>query len=116
MNPFHPKRTTKEGPETKIKMSIKAKLQALDWAVIITHGNQFQMGLPDLYCAHRTFGARWVEVKNPESYAFTEAQMEVFPLLSSKQIGIWILVSDSKEELEKLFKPPNWYQYLSIMK
>ena len=117
MNPFMPKRKTPEGPESKIKFSIKAKLQALDWAVIVTHGNEYQMGLPDLYCAHRTFGARWIEVKNPDSYKFTDAQMEVFPLLTSKGIGIWVLTADTDEEIKKIIAiPPNWYQYLPIMR
>ncbi len=74
------------------------------------------MGLPDLYCAHSVFGTRWIEVKNPLSYSFTKAQMEVFPMLTSKGVGIWILVAATDEEIKKLLQPANWWQYLSIMK
>ena len=116
MDPLSPVRTRKSGPEAMIQDKLMKKLKSFDWLVIATYGNEYQMGFPDLYCAHLKYATRWIEVKNPTAYSFTKAQMEVFPALSSKGVGIWILTSDSDEEIRKLFKPANWYQYLSIMK
>lgn len=116
MDPLKPRKYRKSGPEAAIQDKLMRRLKSFDWLCIATHGNEYQMGFPDLYCAHKLYGTRWVEVKNPLSYSFTPAQREVFPALSSKGVGIWILVADTDEELRKLMKPANWYHYLSIMK
>ena len=84
--------------------------------MIPTHGNEFQMGLPDLYCAHSLYGQRWIEVKNPLAYSFTKAQLEIFPAMQSKGISIWILTSAEPSEFKKLMEPPNWYVYLPVMR
>ncbi len=112
MEPTQIHKYKKSGPEKIIEDGLKAYLKALDWLVIKTHGNEFQMGLPDLYCAHYTLGQRWIEVKNPEKYSFTPAQMEVFPAMQSKGIGIWILTAYDKYEYDKLFQPYNWHRFL----
>lgn len=111
MDPFKPKQTKKNGPEAIIQEAIIKKLRSWEWLVIPTHGNLYQMGLPDLYCAHSKHGTRWIEVKNPKAYSFTPAQCEVFPKLHAQNVGIWILVSDSDLELSKIFSPANWYVY-----
>jgi hypothetical protein len=80
--------------------------------VEITHGNLYQAGLPDLYCAHARHGSRWIEVKNPKSYKFTAAQKKKFPIFESHGVGIWVLTSSTEEEFLKLFKPPNWREFL----
>jgi hypothetical protein len=81
-----------------------------------THGNMYQSGFPDLYCCHARYGARWVEVKMSTGYAFTPAQLEMFPQISGKNIGIWVLTAATEEQYSLLFKPPNWHMFLSIMK
>lgn len=111
MDAFNTRKTKLSGPEAIIEKAIMKRLKELDWLVIQTHGNAYQMGLPDLYAAHNKYGARWIEVKNPENYSFTAAQIQVFPALFAKNIGIWILFSDIDDEIGKLFGPPNWYQY-----
>jgi hypothetical protein len=79
-----------------------------------THGNIYQFGFPDLFATHRKFGARWIEVKNPLSYAFTPAQLEVFPKFVAFGTGVWILVAATEYEYKKLFQPCNWYEYLKF--
>ena len=106
------KKYKKAGPEAKLQENLVAYLRRRDWLVIETHGNLFQMGLPDLYAAHYTLGTRWVEVKNPEAYHFTPAQLQVFPQLQSKGIGIWILCYCDSYEYAKLFQPANWHTFL----
>ena len=110
MNPktFAPKK----GPEYYIQQKIIAKLRMLGWFVKSTHGNMFQSGFPDLFCCHTRYGQRWVEVKNPEAYSFTPAQLEDFPKFCANGSGIWVLTSDSDVEINKLFKSPNWIFYL----
>jgi hypothetical protein len=117
--PTAKKRGPKTGvkqPEAIIQDSITAMLKIKDWGVFSTHGNIYQMGFPDLYCIHKRFGTRWVEVKNPIGYRFTPAQMDVFPEFSAKGVGIWILTAASEYEYQKLFKPANWWTFLSVMK
>lgn len=104
----------RKGPEAIIQQDIIRYLRAREWFVKSTHGNEFQSGFPDLFCYHRSYGLRWVEVKNPEKYSFTNAQMECFPQFAAVQCGIWILVAANEVEYKKLFGPANWYQYLGI--
>lgn len=107
---------SRDGPEKIIRDAIKKKLMSYGWHVYVTHGNEYQSGFPDLYCIHKRYGSRWVEVKNPKSYQFTKAQMETFPEFTSCNIGVWILTSDDEQELDKLFQPPNWWSFLSVSK
>ena len=111
-------RNTRIGPERIIQDKIIAKLRMLQWSVRETHGNLYQWGFPDLYCAHRQYGTRWVEVKDParRGNVFTEAQMEYFMELGSKGVGVWVLTSDHNEEIAKLHKEHNWYHYLQVMR
>ncbi len=115
MQPFKPK-GSKVGPEKLIQDALIDLLKIKDWMVKSTHGNIYQFGFPDLYCAHARYGSRWIEVKNPLKYAFTAAQLEDFPMFASKGIGIWVLTAATEYEYQKLFGPANWHTFLSIMK
>lgn len=106
----------KRGPERIIQDDLIAFLRLRGWVVRETHGNLYQNGFPDLYCAHSSYGARWIEVKNPASYQFEASQLEFFPQLYSVGVGVWVLVAATEEEYKKLFKPCNWWQYLSCAK
>jgi len=104
----------KRGPERIIQDNLIVYLRGREWFVKETHGNMYQSGFPDLYTYHRSYGQRWIEVKNAESYSFTPAQLEDFPKFSAAACGIWILTAATHEEYQKLFKPANWHIYLSI--
>lgn len=110
-----PKIKEAKGPERIIQDALIDFLKKRDWHVMETHGNLFQKGFPDLYCTHYKHRQRWIEVKNPENYAFTNAQLEHFPIIN-RVAGIWILTAATEEEYQKLFSPPNWYKFLEIMK
>lgn len=99
------------GPERIIQDAIMDFLKIRDWYVMETHGNMFQRGFPDLYATHSMYGGRWIEVKDPEGFSFTAAQLECFPKMGANGTGIWVLVAASQHEYEKLFKPPNFWQY-----
>ena len=101
-------------PETIIQNKIMDLLKTKDWFVKHTHGNAFQAGFPDLYAAHRIYGTRWIEVKNPTGYAFTPAQLDTFPMFAAKGVGIWVLTAATELEYLKLFKPPNWGTFLKF--
>lgn len=111
MDPLNPRRTRKSGPEAAIQERIVKRLKELDWYVMATHGNSYQSGFPDLYIAHKSYGSKWVEVKNALNYSFTAAQYETFPALHSKGVGIWILVDSTDAEISKLYQPANWHYY-----
>ncbi len=103
-------------PETILQGKIVNFLKIRDWSVFPTHGSMYQYGFPDLYCIHRRYGTRWIEVKMPDKYSFTPAQMDTFPEFTSKGVGIWILNAATETQYKWLFKPPNWHMFLSIMK
>jgi hypothetical protein len=102
----------RDNPEAVIQKAIIKELRYREWDVMETHGNEFQKGFPDLWCMHRIYGGRWVEVKNPLAYSFTSAQKTWFPRFESNGIGIWILVSANPSEIQKLWtEKANWRTY-----
>lgn len=113
-------RTTKfrkhgsKGPEAIIQKKIIDRLRKENWFVLVTHGNMYQSGFPDLFATHTRYGHRWIEVKLPEMKGsrFTPAQIETFPKLCAFGSGVWILTGNSDLEFFKLHKPCNWVFYL----
>lgn len=116
MDKFVPKKNRGNGPEAKIQSALEDYLKVRDWFVQVMHGNLFQFGVPDMYIAHRRYGARWVEVKNPLSYRFTPAQLETFPRMAAAGVGVWVLIAATESEYRKLFAPANWHTYLMNMR
>lgn len=114
MQHFSPKQTKRNGPEAIIQQNIITMLRQRGWYVKPTHGNTFQAGVPDLFCCHKDYGHRWVEVKNPRAYCFTKAQQIEFPLICKNGSGVWVLVAATETEYKKLFDKPNWYKYLKL--
>jgi hypothetical protein len=104
------------GPEAKIQKQIIDYLQMRGWMVCILHANAHQSGLPDLFIARRGLGSRFVEVKQPKKYVFTEAQCEVFSKFAANDVGIWILTSATEHEYKKLFNVCNWWAYFEPTK
>lgn len=106
-----PKWRNKHGPEYNIQTAVIQFLRDRDWHVERMVGNAFQMGIPDLYCFHRKYGERWIDIKNPVQYEYTKAQRVKWPIWEAAGIGVWILVGTTDEEYDKLFKPPNMRDY-----
>lgn len=98
------------GPEREIQEQIKRTLKANHWYVVETHGNLFSRGLPDLFATHSVYGGRWIEIKNPDRYSFTAAQLETFPEICKHGSGVWVL--GSIEDIPKLLLPSNWHWWL----
>lgn len=88
-------------------------LEIKGWLVIRISCNALQSGLPDLYVTHARYGGRWVEVKNPLSFSFTPAQIEVFPKLVQNGTPVFVLIDGTQAEYEKLFKPCNYMEYMA---
>jgi hypothetical protein len=116
--PFRAKEYGDNGPESKVQKALSDYLKIRDWFVKPTNGNMYQVGFPDLYCAHNRYGQRWIEVKLPGMVGsrFTAGQLDWFPRFSAAGVGIWILTAGTDSEYRKLFGPPNWHTYLSVMK
>jgi len=106
-----PKWRNKHGPEYSIQADVIQFLQARGWHVERMIGNAFQMGIPDIYCYHKKWGERWIDIKNPVHYEYTKAQRWKWPIWEAAGIGVWIMVGATDEEYDKLFKPPNLRDY-----
>ena len=104
----------KEKPklESQIQKEIISFLRTREWFVKVTNGNMYQTGFPDLYCCHRDYKERWIEVKRPGNYKIQPSQMRDFPMLCANGSGVWILVAATELEYKKLFKPCNWWHYI----
>lgn len=111
MNSFQPKNSKR--PEDIIRDAIAKKLRLFGWFVKVTNGNTYQTGFPDLYCTHKEYGPRWIDVKRKERHAFTPAQVRDWPQFMANGSPIWILTSDTDDELALLFRPANLYLYLN---
>lgn len=95
------------------------------WFCIKTHGNQFQQGLPDYYCCHSKFTARWVEIKvfDGNSLHVTDAQKKVFPVFIGYDVPVYVIAAEDlrgkekygeRERLyRKLFDEPNGHYLFS---
>lgn len=101
----------KHGPEYVIQTNFINYLRTRGWLVERMIGNQLQKGIPDLYCHHLKFGGRWVDLKNPRDYEFTQAQKVKWPVWERHGVGIWIITGWQDEDYDKLFGPPNWRDY-----
>lgn len=82
------------------------------WLTKKMHGNAYQSGIPDLYCIHPVYGARWVEMKKSYQDRLTPDQIRVFGELSQYGAKIWILMGP--ENYQWLFMPSNWQQWLAF--
>jgi len=109
-------RKPRERPERLIQDKLIAFLEKRGWYVKETHGNAFQSGFPDLYAVHPLYGQRWIEVKNPGKYQFTDAQIETFTKWASCSIKVWVLTAATEDEYKKLFAQANWHHYLPVNK
>lgn len=115
MIPFQPKRTVANGPESKLQEAVITKLRSMEWVTKTMHGNLYQYGIPDLYCAHYQYGQRWIECKIMPYGKFTNAQLQTFKQFAAVNVGIWV-VTDVSQVPEILFKPCNWNLFLSHMR
>lgn len=103
----------RQRPEAKIQKDICTYLRNRGWFVLVTHGNMYQSGFPDLYATHSRYGSRWIEVKLPEMKGshFTNAQKDTFPKLTANGTGIWILTGANEQEYRKLFQGANFWKF-----
>lgn len=109
-------------PELILRTKLVELMERRQWFVHITHGSAYSSGLPDLFCAHVNYGVRWIECKNAAGYHFTVAQRDVFPKMTAKNVGIWIVAlfpGFSDEMLDYEYRnvliegPPNWTKFLN---
>lgn len=105
MDPLH--QPARKRPEKAIQDAIIQALRARGWYVNPTHGNACQSGFPDLYCFHETKGVRWIEVKNPKAFSFTEAQKLWYPRFIKCKVSVWVLMGATDADIALLDGPPN---------
>jgi len=107
-----PKKRKETGPEADIQRRLIAYLSNLGWHIMVTHGNLYQQGFPDLLALHPAYGYRWIEVKFGPRHTFTPAQRFWFPLMAAAGMAVHILVEATEDEYKKLFDAPNWHMYM----
>lgn len=107
MKPLKPKPEL----ESSIQKRVMNSLTLSGWYCLSTHGNRLQSGFPDVFACHKRYGIRWVEIKRPKGYRFTDSQYTVFTKFASKNVGVWVLMDETQHEKNKLFGPCNWYHY-----
>jgi len=103
-----------KGPEFKVRERVIKMLERYGWIVKIVHGSMYQSGFPDLYCTHKKYGPRWIEVKLPnmEGSRWTAEQRKWFPILAENGTPIWVITNDTEYEYRKLFANDNWFEYM----
>ena len=87
-------------------------MKTRDWLIKKTHGNEFSIGWPDLYCAHKRYGQRWIECKVPQRGYLEGSQIEFFRELAAVGVGVWIITAANEEQYNLLFGQPNWFWFL----
>jgi hypothetical protein len=102
---------SKQPLESKIQNDIRSFLHARAWLTERMHGNAYQVGIPDLFCWHKKYGFRWLDIKRPVGHSLTKAQIQKWPQWESTELGVWIMTAASEEEYKKLFGPPNFRAY-----
>ena len=104
-------RKKKHGPEWHIQNAIREYLTCREWRVERFIGNALQFGIPDLYAFHRRHGERWIDVKTPGRYDFTQQQKIKWPIWADFNRGIWIMTAADQENYDLLFDLPNWKKF-----
>lgn len=106
--------SVRNDPEKQIRDAIRDYLVLRKWFVVITHGNAFQSGLPDLFATHAKYGPRWIEVKLPKMKGsqFTQAQNFTLPNMEANGTPVWVLTGADDYNYAKLFKRSNLGLYL----
>lgn len=97
--------------ESKIRDDIKAYLKSEGWTVVVTHGNQWQAGVPDILAYSQWVGHRWIDVKRPKRNTLTKAQRALWPVWHKSGLGVWIMEAADEENFMRLLRPPNWLDY-----
>jgi hypothetical protein len=112
---MNPVKTKGNRPEDLIVTQLKSFLKTRDWLVKKTHGNEYQSGFPDLFCYHKRYGLRWIEVKVSKTGHLQGSQIEFFRELAAVGCGVWILTAANDAQYQLLFKEPNWIWFLPGM-
>ncbi len=107
-----PKIRPAHGPEYGIQNDVVKMLRSKGWHIERLVGMAYQFGLPDLLIGHPQWGIRFVELKQEDHYRFTIRQRWKFPVLMRYGMGIWILTEATEEQYERLFHPPNLWDYM----
>jgi len=105
-----------KGIEYKLQQKIIKYLQDRNWFVKVLTGTMYQWGLPDLFACHKKYGIKLIEIKNPEQYSFTAAQIQEFPKLISNGAPVYVMTAANKENYDRLFGPSNLWLYLTGIK
>lgn len=101
-------------PEAALQAKIVQFLRLRGWHVRSTHGNAYQKGYPDLLCYNKSLELyRPIDVKVEKSHRYTKAQCLEWPKWMPEEggPGVWIMMGADDIWYQKLFQPPNMWDY-----
>ena len=106
MNYKHPRTQ----PETIGANRLRNKLLTKGWTIIDkVGGSVYTTGWPDLFCFHPTHGVRWIETKALGG-KLKPSQVKRFDRWRKAGLGVYVL--ENEKHYYRLFKPPNWENYI----
>lgn len=104
-------------PETRLKITLKGLMSSKSWRIYDIGASKFgERGLPDWYCIHNTFGARWLELKfDPiKGYGLSDSQRRMFRDWHPT-VGVYVITGLTYPHWEKiLLSNPNWMDFLRV--
>ena len=95
-------------PEDAIQGRVVLFLEARGWLVERIIGVAAQSGLPDLYCYHKDFGSKWIDIKVKGNCTMTPRQCQKWPVWEAKGRDIHIMYEATEEDYRNIFGPANW--------
>ena len=113
---MEPRKLKHNHPEATLQANIIKMLESRGWVVRVMTASKYLSGLADLYCTHKKYGSRWIEVKLPDMKGsrWTPAQREWFPIFSMNGTPIWVLTGAKESDYKLIFGPENWFFYMLI--
>lgn len=99
----------KTQPESLASIKIIKYMKARSWACWKVGAGKYVSGWPDYYCVHHIFKHRWIEIKVDKN-KLRASQVKRFRELT--KAGDEVFVLENEGQYGKLFKPPNWEEYI----
>ncbi len=102
-------RKPKTQPESLAANRLLKHMRAREWTCWKVGAGKYVSGWPDYYCYHRLHGHRWIETKINKNM-LEPSQIKRFQELTDAGDKVFVLTDET--HYGRLFKEPNWLQYV----
>jgi len=101
---------SRRSPEKKGQNALRKYMVQRGWLKPQkTHGNEYQVGWPDLFTCHPEHGPRWIEMKSDRGKL---RKSQVLKCLLWSRYGVQVWVLRGPKDYQLLFDEPNWRQFV----